>query len=115
MELFETPGNGFTVLNLIGRVNSSNAAEVGQRLDRLIDDGWQVIIVDLGRMEHMTSAGFRYLLQAERRVGQAKSRMVLCGLNGLTLELFEIGGFVQMFTIAATRDAAIRLIGDPVQ
>jgi hypothetical protein len=33
---------------------------------------------------------------------------VLCGLQGLTLELFEIGGFLDMFSIAETREEAMR-------
>lgn len=115
MELFESPGDGFTVLNLIGRVNSSNAAELGDRLNRIMDAGNRAMIVDLARLEHMTSAGFRHLLQAERRAAKENSAMVLCGLSGLTLELFEIGGFIDMFTIAPNRESAIRQVGDVVR
>ena len=37
------------------------------------------------------------------------STLVLCGLQGITLELFEVGGFLDMFTVGASRDEAIRL------
>lgn len=115
MEMFETPGDGFTVLNVIGRVNSSNAAQIGERLGRLLDGGWRALVIDLARLEHMTSAGFRYLLQAERTAALTHSTMVLCGLSGLTLELFEIGGFLDMFRIAPNRESAIQLIGEGVR
>lgn len=115
MEIFESPGESYTVLNVIGRVNSSNAAALGDRLFRHLDAGTRAIVVDLTGLEHMTSVGFRYLLQAERKAVQGRSTMVLCGLQGLTLELFEIGGFIEMFTIAPNREAAIRQLGDPVR
>ena len=44
----------------------------------------------------------------ERQGEQAGGKMVLCGLTGVTLELFEIGGFLEMFTVAGSRDEAVR-------
>jgi hypothetical protein len=33
---------------------------------------------------------------------------VLCGLHGLTLELFETAGYLEMFVVAKSRDEALR-------
>ncbi len=65
-------------------------------------------MIDLARLDYMTSAGFRCLLRAERQVHQVAGKLVLCGLQGLTLELFEVGGFLEMLTIVPTREQAIR-------
>jgi anti-anti-sigma regulatory factor len=48
------------------------------------------------------------LLRAERQVQDLAGKLVLCGLQGLTLELFEVGGFLEMFITATTREEAVR-------
>jgi anti-anti-sigma factor len=108
MEIFETPGDGATVLHVEGRVNSVNAAKLRERLGALLQQGCRAIVVDLSRLAHMTSAGLRSLLIAEKQANDAGAAMVLYGLQGLTLELFEIGGFLDMFTVATSREDAMR-------
>ncbi len=107
MELLESTQDGMCVLPVIGRVNSANAPQLGERLLALLDRGCRAIVIDLSRLEHLTSAGFRSLLIAEKQAGEANAAMVLCGLSGLTLELFEIGGFIDMFTIVSSRAEAV--------
>jgi stage II sporulation protein AA (anti-sigma F factor antagonist) len=96
------------VVHVVGRVNSSNAPELDERLRQLVGAGCRGIVIDLARLDYMTSAGFRCLLRAERQVQQLAGKFVLCGLQGLTLELFEVGGFLEMFITAATREEALR-------
>lgn len=109
MEILEARSGNSAVVHIVGRVNSGNAPTLDQRLKELVSAGCRAIVVDLDRMDHMTSAGFRCLLRAERQVESAEGRLVLCGLHDLTLELFEVGGFLDMFAIAASRDEAMRL------
>lgn len=110
MELLEAAADDSAVLHVAGRVNSGNAPELGDRLGALLGRGCRAIVVDLSRLVHMTSAGFRSLLRADKQAGEAGGQLVLCGLHGLTLELFEIGGFLEMFTVAGSRDEAVSLL-----
>jgi anti-anti-sigma factor len=109
LEIFETSADGPTVLHIAGRVNSVNAPKLSERLTGLLEQGCRAIVVDLSRLDHMTSAGFRSLLIADRQAHAADATMVICGLQGLTLELFEIGGFLSMFTVVPTRQDALRV------
>lgn len=108
MELLEAAQDGVSVVHIVGRVNSANAQDMGARLQAILDRGSRAIVVDLSRLDHMTSAGFRWLLIAEKQAGERAASLVLCGLHGLTLELFEIGGFLEMFVVASSRDEAMR-------
>src|ERR1700722_10823754 len=108
MEILEARTRDTAVVHVVGRVNSSNAPELDERLKQLVGAGCRGIVIDLARLDHMTSAGFRCLLRAERQIKEVAGKLVLCGLQGLTLELFEIGGFLEMLTIAATREEAVR-------
>ena len=108
MEIFEAPADGAVIVHVAGQVNSSNAPQLGQRLASLVERDVRAIVVDLSRLVHMTSAGFRSLLLADKRAGDAGGALVICGLQGFTLELFEIGGFLDMFAVAESRDDALR-------
>jgi stage II sporulation protein AA (anti-sigma F factor antagonist) len=108
MEILEARTGDMAVVHVVGQVNSSNAPELDERLKQLVEAGCRGIVIDLARLDYMTSAGFRCLLRAERHVQQVAGKLVLCGLQGLTLELFEVGGFLEMLTIVPTREQAMR-------
>jgi anti-sigma B factor antagonist len=111
LEIFETAADGVILLHVAGRVNSVNASSLGERLSAGLAQGCRAIVVDLSRLDHMTSAGFRSLLVAERQADAVGARLILYGLQGLTLELFEIGGFLEMFAVVASREEALRQAG----
>ena len=108
MEILEARAGDLAVVHVVGRVNSSNAPELDKRLTQLVGAGCRGIVIDLARLDYMTSAGFRCLLRAERQVQDLAGKLILCGLQGLTLELFEVGGFLEMFMTASTREEAVR-------
>jgi anti-sigma B factor antagonist len=108
MEILEARNGDMAVVHVVGHVNSGNAPELDVRLKQLLGAGCRGIVIDLARLDHMTSAGFRCLLRAERQAQGMAGKLVLCGLQGLTLELFEVGGFLEMFMVAPTREEAMR-------
>jgi anti-sigma B factor antagonist len=108
LEIFETSSDGPVVLHITGRVTSVNAPQLRERVAVLLEQGCRRFVVDLSRLDHMTSAGFRSLLVGEQRAHDAGGIMVIYGLQGLTLELFEIGGFLEMFNVVASREEALR-------
>jgi serine/threonine-protein kinase RsbW len=110
LEILEAEAAGSAIVHVAGKVNSVNARELGERLQGLLDKGYRSMVVDLARLDHMTSAGFRSLLRADKQAEDRDCKMVLCGLQGLTLELFEVGGFLDMFCIAESRDDALRQV-----
>ena len=110
MEILEARTGNMAVVHVVGHVNSGNAPELDLRLKQLVGAGCRGIVIDLARLEYMTSAGFRCLLRAERQVQELAGKLVLCGLQGLTLELFQVGGFLDMFITASTREEAVRQV-----
>ena len=70
MELLEAAQDGVSVVHVVGRVNSANSQEMGVRLRAILDHGGKAIVLDLSRLDHMTSAGFRSLLIADGQAGE---------------------------------------------
>ena len=108
MEILESRADNATVVHVVGSVNSGNASVLDEHLQALVKAGCRAIVIDFARLDYMTSAGFRCLLRAEKQVQQAAGKLVLCGVHGLMLELFQVSGFLGMFTVADSREDAVR-------
>jgi anti-anti-sigma factor len=107
MELREEQVNGVTALSVKGRIDSTTAPALGQKLEAVVAAPASRLVVDLRELEYISSAGFRVLLVAAKRADETGSRLLLCGLSGKVRQLFDLGGFQDLFAIAASRDEAI--------
>ena len=96
-----------TVLEVIGRVDSTTAPVLQERLASLIGSPQARVLLDFTRLDYISSAGFRVLLLAAKRAEQNTSRLVLCGISVKVKQLFDLGGFLDLFSITATRDEGI--------
>ena len=107
MDLSEERLDQVTALSVKGRIDSTTAAQFGQRLDAVVAAPSGRLVVDLRDLDYISSAGFRVLLVAAKRADETGSRLVLCGLSSKVRQLFDVGGFLDLFSITATRDEAI--------
>ena len=107
MDLYEELVNGVTALSVKGRVDSTTAPALGQKLEAVVAAPASRLVVDFRDLEYISSAGFRVLLVVARRAEAAGSKLVLCSLSGKVRQLFDLGGFLDLFAIAASRDEAI--------
>ncbi len=107
MDLHEEQVDEVTALSVKGRIDSTTAPAFGQRLESVVTAPAGRLVVDFRELEYISSAGFRVLLVAAKRADEAGSRLVLCGLSGKVRQLFDLGGFLDLFAIAASRDDAV--------
>jgi anti-anti-sigma factor len=98
------------IVSLAGRIDSSNAADFATRLKGFLQSGARLLVLDFGSVIYMTSAALRALLPATE-AEHTSSRLTLCSLTEPVRELFEICGFVDTFTIAASREEALARLG----
>jgi anti-anti-sigma factor len=107
MELREEEVGGVTALAVIGRLDSASAPAVERRLEAAMAAPGTRLALDFGRLEYISSAGFRALLVAAKAAEGSGSRMVLFGLSAPVRQVFDLGGFLELFTVAQSRDEAI--------
>jgi len=100
--------NAVTVLSVQGRVDSVTAPDLQDRLITLLARSTSQVVVDCQGMDYISSAGFRALILAGRQADRAGSRLTLCSLPAKVRQLFELGEFLDLFPIAATRDEAVK-------
>ncbi len=104
MELPEERIGDTVILEAKGRVDSSTAKEFGDRMIALIESGCGRLVVDFKNLAYISSAGFRALLLAAKKAEETSSHFVLCGISGKIRQLFEIGGFTDLFRIYPSRE-----------
>jgi anti-anti-sigma factor len=106
MVIAEVRDRGVDILAPSGRIDTTTVAALEARLGPLLAAPQPRIVIDFTGVEYISSAGLRILLVAARRV-QGGGALVLCGMGDAVRQVFQLAGFVPLFTIAGTREAAV--------
>ena len=85
-----------TVL-LEGRLDTSTAPLLEEELRSNLDD-IQCLVLDLEKLEYLSSAGLRVVLAAQKRMSK-QGQMLLKHVPEVIMEIFEVTGFVDILTI----------------
>jgi anti-sigma B factor antagonist len=107
MEIIATQAHEFPAVEIRGRVDSTTAGSLQERLCALARGGPGGLIVDLGQADYMSSAGIRALLVAAKAGEDSGCQLALCGLTGEIQRLFTLGGFDEFFLILPTREDCV--------
>ena len=110
MDLREDVVGEVTVLEIKGRIDSSTAPALRDRLLSGPARQGKGLVVDLRQLEYISSAGFRVFLLAAKRAEEGASQFVLCGLSTKVQQLFDLGGFLDIFRITGSLDDAISAV-----
>ena len=82
MKVREDRDGDIVVLEPQGRIDSTTAPLLGERLTAVLTGGGTRLVLDFQHLEYISSAGFRVLLLAAKHAEAAGSRLVLCGIKG---------------------------------
>lgn len=110
MDLREDTVGDVLVLEVKGRIDSATAPALGARLSGALGASERRLVLDLRQLEYISSAGFRILLLAAKKAEEAGSRFVLCGVTGKVRQLFDLGGFLDLFPIQTSREDGIAAV-----
>ena len=102
----ETHGD-VRVLAPQGRIDSTTSSTLETAALNIINDGASRIVVDLGAVDYISSAGLRVVLLAGKKAKAAGGGLVLAGLQPTIRDVFEISGFLRLFEVKDTRAEAI--------
>lgn len=90
--------NGKTLtLRIVGRLETSTAPELEETIDASLS-GVEELILDMGELEYVSSAGLRVILKAQKAMNTQGS-MKVTHVNETIMEVFDITGFVDILTI----------------
>ena len=87
------------MLELTGRIDTNNAAQVEKELqEQLAAQNETQLVFDAAGLEYISSAGLRVLLAAQKVMNRQGS-MKVANVNETIMEIFEVTGFSDILTI----------------
>ena len=89
-------GTTLTV-QLEGRLDTTTAPKLEEELRGGID-GLTRLVIDLEKLEYISSAGLRVLL-AMQKIMNKQGEMIVKNVNETVMEVFEVTGFSDILTI----------------
>jgi anti-anti-sigma factor len=114
MEIKELREGEVLVLAPDGNLGSGEeCSALEQRLGAAFAAGSRFVVVDCGKVGHLSSTALRALLLASRKLTRVGGRLVLCGMTPKVQKAFSISGFDKDFSVVPQRQAAVALVVEP--
>lgn len=107
MDINVSEQSNVTLVEVSGRVDSMNANELGEALTGEIDGGKTHLVVDLSRVDYMSSAGLREIVAGLKRVKKASGDLRIAQPSDRVREVLEMAGLDTIFRIFSTQDEAV--------
>ena len=97
LNIRKTIENGKGTVALEGRLDTATSPEREAELDASLD-GVRELILDFEKLEYISSAGLRVLLDIYKRM-ERQGTMTLVHVQKTAMEIFELKGFSDVLTI----------------
>jgi anti-sigma B factor antagonist len=107
MEINTSEMKRVQLFEVVGRVDSNNAAELGAALDSTVDDGKTNLVMDLSGVEYMSSAGLREMVRVLKRVKRSGGDLRIANPSDRVKEVLELAGLDTIFQVYPTQVEAV--------
>jgi anti-sigma B factor antagonist len=107
MEIIENKVGEVNVLGPCGRLDTNAAVEFEQKLNGLTDAEPVWLVVNMDKLEYISSSGLRALLAALKKSRQKQGDIRLACLQPFVKEVFDIAGFSQLFKMFDKEEDAL--------
>ena len=107
MHIQQIDRDGVTIVAPAGRIDTTTSGTLDDALRSSVDAGARSLLLDLGDVDYISSAGLRVLLVLAKRMRDLQGRLVLCGLTGPVRQVFQLAGFLPLFRVEPSQDAAL--------
>ena len=107
MEIKSREEGGVQVVNMVGNLDTNTSQEAETFLNELISGGSNKILINLKEVNYMSSAGLRILLATTKKLKGAGGELRISDLNEIVDEVFEISGFIMIFSVFDTEEKAL--------
>lgn len=107
----ETLDGACGLVSLRGEVDIYTAPRLKERLVELLDAGVKAVVVDLAEVTFIDSTALGVLIGGVRRLHEVDGRMALVVATRPVERVLTLTGLDRVFSIHATRDAAVAALG----
>lgn len=97
-----------TVVDLEGRLDSKAVGTVNDEMVSIIQGGAKQIVINLEKMEFVTSAGLRVLVRSSKLLQGSGGKLKLCCANDLVGDVLKTAGFDSLLNLYPSEAEAIQ-------
>ncbi len=108
MNLNISSSDGFTVVGVVGRIDTTNAAEFERKMTALTEGGSAKVILDCTGLNYISSSGLRVFLVIQKSMLAGGGQFRLCCLQPGIREIFDISGFSAIFSVYSDLASAVK-------
>ncbi len=98
------------VMKLIGRMDADTNKKFEEACAKCVKEGSVYLVVDVSELKYVNSAGLGSFLRNAKRLNEKGGALLLCGLNGLVKEIFEMTRLISVFPVFDSITAACQSI-----
>lgn len=98
------------VVSVKGKVDAVTSPAFEKALADLIEKGDTILLLNLGALDYISSAGLRSILATAKQLKAKEGQLLFAGLQGPVKEVFKISGFGSIFKIFDTAQEALAQI-----
>jgi len=96
------------LLTVMGKVDSYTAPDLSKAIEAVTKEGRYKIVLDMSKLEYMSSAGFRALLIGQRVCKRYnRGEIVLASVPKKIMDALDLTGFTALFKIFADDTIAV--------
>jgi len=98
MEIKDTLEGTALTVEVSGSVNTQTAPELEKDIEKHAD-GVTAIIIDLAKVEYISSSGLRVLLSTQKRMDAVGGKLTVRGATPEIREIFDMTGFTSILNL----------------
>lgn len=102
--------NQVSVVKVSGEIDATSAAVVQEKVLPISLPGCKIVL-DMSKVEYMSSAGLRMLLSVYRQISANQGKVVLVGLSAELRDTMSMTGFLDYFTTQDTLELGLQAFG----
>jgi anti-anti-sigma factor len=99
------------IVPLDGRLDAVDAPDMSRFILGLIDAGNKKLVIDLTRLDYISSAGLQVFVQVAKRLRTEGGELRLCAPSEQVRRVFDIAGLSLRMDMLASVDEAVRRFG----
>ncbi len=98
---------GVQIIAFEGNLDTNTSPEAESKINELLDEGKQKLLVNFEQLNFIASSGLRVLLATAKKLKASGGDLQICGLNSTVQEVFDISGFVTILNVKSTEEEAL--------
>lgn len=99
---------GKAILRISGRLDAASTPVLEKKMNQLLGDERNILLLDFAQVEYLSSAGMRLLLSFTKKLKEKQGFLVIFSIGEESMEIIKMAGFEHILNICSTEQQALQ-------